>query len=58
MMATAQLPGSKRFDTQMELHRATQNNDVILALEFKTHLSNESRKNGIIYHGKYQKRYS
>ena len=38
MVATFQLPGSKRFDTQMEVHTATQNTDVILALEFQNKL--------------------
>ena len=44
LMATVQLSSNKRFAKQMELHTATQNNDVILLLELKKHLSNESRK--------------
>ena len=31
LMATVQLPGGKRFDTQMSVHTATQHTDVILA---------------------------
>ena len=34
-MANFQLPGRKRFDTQMAVHTATQNTDVILALLFQ-----------------------
>ena len=39
-MATAQLPGSERFDTKMAFHTSTQNTDASLALEFQKHLSN------------------
>ena len=31
LMATVQLPGGKRFYTQMSVHTATQNTDVSLA---------------------------
>ena len=54
MMDTVQIPGSKRFDTQMSVHIATQNTDVSLAQDLQKHLSNESRKCGIIYHGKHK----
>ena len=37
-MSTVQLLGSKRFDTQMSVHTAIQNTDVILALERQKHL--------------------
>ena len=37
-MASAQLPGSKRFDNQIEVHTATQNTDKSLAQEFQKHL--------------------
>ena len=50
LMATVQLAGSKRFDTQMAVHTVTQNTDVSLALEFKKYLSNASLKHGIIDH--------
>ena len=46
------LLGSKRFDTQMSAHTATQNTDANLAQGFQKHLSNESCKHGIIDHGK------
>ena len=46
-MENFQIPGSKLFDAQMEVQTATQNTDVILALEFQNHLSNESYKHGI-----------
>ena len=39
----------------MAFHTATQNSDVSLALEFQTHLSNASRKHGILYHAKHKK---
>ena len=55
MVATLRLPGSKRFDTQMEVHVVTQNTDLSLAQEFQKHLPNESRKHGIIYNGKHKK---
>ena len=54
-MATFQLPGIKRFDTQMELHTETKSTDVSLAQEFQKYLPNESRKHGSIYHGKHKK---
>ena len=34
LMATVQLPVSKRFDIHMVVHTATQNTDMSLALEF------------------------
>ena len=54
-MDTAQLPGSKQFDTQMEVHIESKNTDMILAQEFQKHLSNESRKDGIIDCGNHKK---
>ena len=38
----------------MEVHIESKNTDMILAQEFQKHLSNESRKHGIIYHGKHK----
>ena len=40
IMATFQLPGSKRFDTQLAVHTAIQNTDVSLAQEFQKQSSN------------------
>ena len=39
----------------MEVHTETQNTDIILTLEFQKKLSNESRKHGILDHGKPKK---
>ena len=52
-MAIVQLRGSKRFDTQMEVHTATKNTDVSLAQGFQKHFSNESGKHGITYNVKH-----
>ena len=40
---------------KMAVHTATQNFDVSLALEFPKHLSNASRKHGILDNGKHTK---
>ena len=50
LMATVQLTGSKRFDTQIAVHTATQSTDMNLSLEFQKYLSNASLKHGIIDH--------
>ena len=47
-MATVQFPGSERFDRQMAVHISAKHSDVSLALEFQKHLSNASRKHGIL----------
>ena len=39
----------------MEIQFSTQNTDVSLAQEFQKYIYNESRKNGVIYQGKYRK---
>ena len=54
-MATVQIPGSKRSDTQMSVHTSIQNTYVSLAQEFQKHLSNESRKHVIIDHARHKK---
>ena len=46
-MANVKLPGSVLFDKNKAVHTATQNDDVILAQEFKKHFSNASCKHGI-----------
>ena len=48
LMKNVQLPGSKQFDIQMELHTSTQNNDVTLAQEFQKHLS-KNHANMVLY---------
>ena len=47
-MDTVKLPGSESFDTQMSVHTATQNTNVILSQGFQKHLSNGSHKHGIL----------
>ena len=54
-MTTTQLLCSQRFDTQMEVHTATQNTNVSLAQEFQKYLSNEPQKHDIIDKGKQKK---
>ena len=41
LMSNVQLPGSKRFDSQTQIHTSNQNNDVSLAKEFQKHLTKE-----------------
>ena len=48
-MSKVQLPGSVRFDSQIKIHTGTENQDVILAHEFKDHLEEEHLQNGAIY---------
>ena len=55
MISNVQLPGSKIFDSQMQIHTGNQNNDVILAKEFQQHLTKEHHKNGVIDQVKYRK---
>ena len=54
-MVTLQLPGLKYYDTQMAMQSTTNNADVSLPQLFQTHLSNASRKIGVIDQGKYRK---
>ena len=56
-MSKVQLPGSIRFDSQINIHTGTEKKDVSLAREFKDHLEGEHRKNGVIDQGKLRKRY-
>ena len=51
LMSNVQLPGSKRFDFQMQMHTSNQNNDIILAKEFQQHLTKGHRKNGVFDQG-------
>ena len=51
---TMKINGSKGCDTQIAMHSATHKADVILSQEFKKHLSNASRKNGVIDQVKYK----
>ena len=54
-MTTVQIHVSKCFDTQIAVHTATQNTDVILAQISKKYLSKESHKHGIIDHERHKK---
>ena len=57
LMSKVQLPGSIRFDSQIKIHNSTENKDVSLALEFKDHLEDKHRKNGVIDKVKSRKRF-
>ena len=39
LMSNFKLPGSNRFDSQMQMHTGNQNNDIILAKEYQQHLT-------------------
>ena len=54
-MSNVKLPGSERFDYQIQMHVSTQNSDVRLSKEFQQHLSKEHSKNCVIDQGKYKK---
>ena len=56
-MSNVFLPGSNRFDSQIQMQSGNQNNDVSLAKEFQKHLTKEHRKNGVIDQVKYKKRF-
>ena len=53
-MSTVQLPGSKTFDSQIQMHTGNQKDDVSLAKESQHHLTKYHRKNGAIDQGKYK----
>ena len=55
LMSTIQLPVSKRFDFQIQMHTGKQKYYVSLVKEFQHYLTKENRKNGIFYQGKYNK---
>ena len=57
LMSKVQLPGSVRFDSQIKMHTGTENIYVSLAQEFKDHLKEEHRQNGVIDQGKPRKIY-
>ena len=49
---TVQLPGSKRFDSQIQMHTGIQIDYVSLAKEFQELLIKNHRKDGAIDQGK------
>ena len=55
LVSTVQLPGSKIFDSQIQMHTGTQKYAVILAKEFQEHLTKNNRKDGAIDQGKSKK---
>ena len=52
LMSNVQLPGSKTFDSQMQMHTGNQKDYVSLAQEFQHYLIKEHLKNGFIDQGK------
>ena len=52
LMSTVQLPGSIRFDSQIQIHTVTEKYDVGLAKEFQEHLTKKHQKYGVIDQGK------
>ena len=48
MISTVKLLGSEWFNKKIAVHTATKHYDVSLAQEFQNHLSDESRKHGIL----------
>ena len=56
-MSTVQLPGSNRFDSQMQMHTGNQKDDVSLAKELQHFMTKNNSKNGFIDQVKYKKRY-
>ena len=51
-MSTVQLPASKIFDSQIQMHTGTQKYHVSLAKEFQEHLTKKHCKYGTIDQGK------
>ena len=54
-MSTVQLLGAKGYDTYMVIHTRTCTYDVSLARKFQKHLSNVTRKYGVINQRKFKK---
>ena len=46
-MSTVQLPGSNRFDSQMQMQTGNQKYGVSLAKEFQHHLTKDHHKNSV-----------
>ena len=49
LIPTVQLMGKKDYHTKMVMHNGNHTSDVSLAREFQKHLSNATRKHGVIY---------
>ena len=57
LISKVQLPGSVRFDSQIKMHTGTENKYVSLSKEFRDHMEEEHRQNGVIDQGKSEKRF-
>ena len=55
LISTVKLPGSKIFDSQIQIHTGTQKYDVSLAKEFQEHVTKKHRKDGVIDQEKFKK---
>ena len=55
LISTVKLPGSKKFDSKIQIHTVTKKYDVILAKEFQEHLTKKHHKDGVIDQGKSKK---
>ena len=51
---TVQLTSNAASDSQMEMHISAANIDISLEREFQKHLSDPTRANGLLGHGKYR----
>ena len=54
LMENLQFLCSKGYDEHAEMHITTQNEDISITKELKKHLSNITKKNGVIDQGKYK----
>ena len=52
LISTVQLPGSKIFYSQMQMHTGNQKYDFSLDKEFLHHMTEEQCKNGVFYQDK------
>ena len=55
LISTVKLPGSKIFDSQIQIHTGTQKYDVSLAKEFQEHVTKKHRKDGVVDQEKFKK---
>ena len=55
LISTVKLPGSIRFDSQIQMDTGTKKEDVSLAREFQEHLTKKYHKYSVIYQGKLNK---
>ena len=55
-MSNVQLPGSNRFDSQMQVHTGNQKNDVSLAKEFQHNMTKDNLQKWCHLSGRVQKK--